>query len=86
MRIKVYKESDDKFEGNHPNNINEGDERTGEMKGVPVVGQSFLVFTSVSRYFQTSVVTEVLEESETKGRFKTLNSTYSWEEVKEEQE
>ena len=82
MRIKIYKESDDMFEGNHPNNINEGDERTGEIHAIPTVGKSFFVSTSVSRYFRTSLVTEILEASETKGKFKTENSTYVWEEIK----
>ena len=63
----LTKISDDKFNGKHPNGINENFSIAGIVKKQPTVGESF-VFGSL----HTSTVTEVLEN----GVFKTLNSTY----------
>jgi hypothetical protein len=82
LKVKIYKKSDDKFNGEHPNNINEGAERIGiAVFGKPVVDRSFRVFHSDTRIFTTSRVTEIVSDTSQGGEFKTLNSTYVWEVV-----
>jgi len=70
---KLTKVSDDKFNGNHPNLIDEGYITIGCINKKPTIGERFEMFNS---YFISSTVTEVLGET----IFKTLNSTYKLEE------
>lgn len=72
----IRKISDDKFNGEHPNDINEGYVKKGVFVSDLSIGYRFFLDA-----FSTSMVTEILEEGENKIKFKTLNSTYevSWE-------
>lgn len=70
MKIKLTKISDDKFNGNHPNGIQEGYITEGEEYFPPVVGTRYHV-----GHLLTSTVTEILGD----GTFKTRNSTYKRE-------
>lgn len=73
-RIIITKVSDDVFDGNHPNGINEGYEKNGIM-GELKVGMPFTVSPiklSDYTHFYTSIVTEIIDEN----TFKTMNSTY----------
>jgi len=73
MLVTITKISDDRYKGNHPNNITEGYTFTGfPVEKKPIVGHRFIVNT-ISRYFNTSLVTEIID----KNTFKTKNSTYS---------
>jgi len=83
LKVKVNKLTDDAFDGEHPNGILEGSMREGvAFLGVPVVDRSFNISYG-SKVFSTSTITEILEETESGGKFKTLNSTYSWEIIKD---
>ena len=73
-KIKITKMSDEKFDGQHPNNINEGYTVDGSILKNPVINEPFCVIRE-GGMFVTSKVTEIID-SET---FKTLNSTYKWE-------
>lgn len=75
-KVKLTKLTDDKFEGNHPNGINQGYEKIGFIRGVPTKGKAFFVTRGVDNFFHTSTVTEEMNEE---GIFKTLNSTYKLE-------
>lgn len=66
-RMEVEKISDDKFNGKHPNAINEGYKKQG-MVMLFKVG-----YPLVMGGLRTSDITEIDEE---KGIFKTENSTY----------
>lgn len=59
------------LEGAHPNNIEEGSERSGYTEKEPTIGESFIL-NRMSSWFATSVVTEIID----KDTFKTLNSIY----------
>lgn len=63
----VIKLKDEKFDGSHPNNINEGYSKKGYFKERPTVGQRFNIGN-----FSSSQVIELLED----GKFRTLNSIY----------
>jgi hypothetical protein len=73
-RGRLTKLTDDKFNGKHPNKINEGFTHEGIIWQNPIEGQSCAVGGMV-----TSVVTEVLEQREKEIRFRTMNSTYKLE-------
>lgn len=53
-------------------------ETNPDMFSLPKVGESFTVM-GPGGWFTSSTVTEILEENETSGKFKTLNSIYYWE-------
>ena len=44
----------------------------------PVVGCSMVVHDSFSTWWQTTEITEILENTPTAVKFKTLNSEYIW--------
>jgi len=66
----ITKLTDDEFNGNHPNGINVGYNRFGEMYDPPTVGDCFYLGS-----FKTSIVTEIID----KNTFRTENSTYKIE-------
>jgi len=77
IKIRKLKELEDAM---HPNNFEEGYETTREMPDdmfrAPVVGQRFYCGT-----FWTSAVQEIVSED----TFKTHNSIYKWEILKEDE-
>jgi len=76
-RIKLTKLSDDHFEGNHPNGIDEGFTINGYLMNNPKVGERFCVYQSKTNYnFSTSNVIKELDENNI---FKTTYSTYKIE-------
>lgn len=72
----LTKISDDKFNGNHPNGINQGLVLKGNFTKKPTKGERFYFNSEKISYFSTSTVTEELNEN---GIFKTLYSTYKLE-------
>ena len=73
-KYKLTKISDDVFNNEHPNGINEGYVKTGEVwNGLPKLGNNFFIGT-----LRTSKVTSELDEN---GIFKTKNSTYKLEKI-----
>lgn len=70
MKYKLTKISDDKFNGEHPNEINEGYTTIGEELLPLKVGESYICGD-----LQTSTVTEIIDDQ----TFKTRNSTYKRE-------
>jgi hypothetical protein len=83
-RLKLTKLSDDAFEGNHPNGINEGYVIEGFEIEPPTIGERYAVLRSKmdSWSFSTSMVTSPLDEN---GIFKTTYSTYKVEYEKDEE-
>jgi len=82
MKGKLVKLTDNKFKGKHPNGINEGHIAEGIFTEFPKVGESFMLFYEklrAYRYFHTSTVTKIVNESDKEILFKTLNSTYNLE-------
>ena len=74
QQYKLTKLSDDKFKGNHPNNIFKGYIKEGSIyPSEPKVGESFYCGS-----LGTSTVTEPLNSD---GVFKTKNSTYKLEKM-----
>lgn len=71
----LTKLSDDYFNGNHPNFINEGHIEKGIITSLPKVGERFYF----GRMFSTSIVKEELNKE---GIFKTTYSTYKLEKIK----
>jgi len=68
----ITKLKDNRFEGNHPNYINEGYTKSINFKpSKPYVGQCYY-FGSL----RTSMVTKINKETESEIEFETLNSTY----------
>lgn len=68
----IRKVSDDKFEGQHPNGINEGYTTFGYLLKDITVGERCIVYFTNTQYLNTSKVTEIIDEN----TFKTENSTY----------
>lgn len=68
---KVEKLSDDKYNGMHPNGIDEGYTQKGFFYNEPIEGECFYIGS-----LKTSPVTEVISKTEHEIKFKTLNSTY----------
>lgn len=66
--VTIVKLSDDKFDGMHPNGIDEGYVKSGKAFKMPTVGERFFIGYN----WATSEVTEIVDEV----TFKTLNSTY----------
>lgn len=71
----LTKQSDNAFEGNHPNGIYEGHQVTSLNKPEVVIGERY-AFAGFGRYLLTSTVQEIVSETETETIFKTNNSTY----------
>ncbi len=69
--VRVVKLEDTKFNGNHPNGVVEGTERTGQAYFDLEIGKCFWL-----NNFTTSPVTEI---NETNMTFNTLNSVYKFE-------
>jgi hypothetical protein len=79
MRVRITKITDDAFEGNHPNGIDEGYNLIGSYDKEPTVGERFFIKgKKMWDYLHTSVVTEPLNEE---GIFKTTYSTYKIEKL-----
>ncbi len=86
---KITKLSDDVFNGQHPNNINEGYENYGcighDIESLTqfneLVGGPFYLTTSINRYLRTSYITSIesIDETNKVVVFKTKNSTYKLE-------
>ena len=77
VKIKLTKLSDDAFNGNHPNGINEGYTKIGYMIKKPTIGERFFVYQSkMYSGFSTSIVTKKMNKE---GIFKTTYSTYKIE-------
>jgi len=75
MKVKVTKILDDKFNDNHPNKINTGYEKTGDMINSELrVGECVMILT-LGTWFSTSPIEEIIDNS----TFKTANSTYKIE-------
>lgn len=68
--VKITKIKDTKFDGNHPNEINEGYTKQGILYNPPKVGESVRVGSLL-----TSTVTEIINND----LFKTENSVYKIE-------
>ncbi len=77
-KVKITKIKDDAFQGNHPNNINEGYERIGYKINPPALDKRYAIGAEkLDRFpFSTSPVTQLPDEN---GVFKTLYSTYKLE-------
>lgn len=71
----LTKQKDTRFNGEHPNRINEGYVFKGYFEDWPSIGQRFTM-SSPSRWFSTSRVVEILYASGHEVRFKTENSIY----------
>lgn len=72
-KVIITKLSDDVFNGNHPNMINEGYQKIGVIDELPEIGKRFLLKgLHLGSYLHTSVITEIIDEN----TFKTENSTY----------
>lgn len=67
----IIKESDDKFNGNHPNGIHKGYMQKGDFLKVPTINEYFYIGS-----LRTSPVTEIISETNKEMIFKTVNSTY----------
>lgn len=82
-QISLVKISDDKFDGKHPNSINEGFVITGELIRSLKVGEGLQMYCDPNKddydWFGTSVVMEIINEN----TFRTLNSTYHIEKIPE---
>lgn len=77
-KIRLYKISDDVFEGKHPNDIGAGFEIIGHVVTPLEVGGALFIDHCTHRmyeWFHTSTITEIIDEQ----TFKTLNSTYKIE-------
>lgn len=59
----------------HADHIQPGFEKVGYIVGEPEVGKSFII----GPYWATSAVQEIIDEN----TFRTLNSIYRWEKLKE---
>lgn len=86
---KITKLSDNVFNGEHPNGINEGYETYGSIdhdihsltEFSKLVGGSLYLKTSINRYLRTSYITSIesIDETNKVVVFKTKNSTYKLE-------
>jgi len=74
--VKLTKLKDNRFNGRHPNGINEGYVKEGIMQHLPKIGERFYVGA-----FSTSPVLSEIDED---GIFETTYSTYKLEIIKNE--
>ena len=68
--VKITKIADEKFNGNHPNDINEGYSTTGLLLSDIEVGKPALIGS-----LRTSLVTGIIDDNQ----FRTMNSKYKIE-------
>lgn len=76
MRYSLRRTSDNAgCDGKRSNSvkINQPEASNEIVSTIPVVGCSMVIFDSLSTWWQTTEITEILEV-----RFKTLNSEYVW--------
>jgi len=82
VKDKVYlltKTADNKFNGIHPNGIDVGYCQAGIFVDPPTVGKRFLIRgMGINNYLITSTVTEIINKT----TFKTENSTYKLERLR----
>lgn len=72
-RFRLSKVEDTKFNGEHPNGIDEGFMMEGTFREVPTVDESFVLDDpNTGRCLRTSRVTEIIDET----TFRTRNSIY----------
>ncbi len=71
MEVKITKLKDNRFKNNHPNSINENYSYKGVLKHAPLTG-----FSCIVGGFHTSEITKIIEKTDLKCIFETLNSTY----------
>lgn len=73
----LTKIQDTKFDGNHPNGINEGSKKEGTAVGPIVVDDVFYIFNGMTGFRRTSTVVSI-EPVTNKNEvvFNTLNSKY----------
>ena len=71
-RIVKLEDCENPYIANH---ITPGTEKTGEFEDFPTKGECFIIMQP-ARYFRTSVVDKVLEQTESFVLFKTMNSIY----------
>jgi hypothetical protein len=78
MLVKLTKVSDNRYNGQHPNGIDKGHTITGyPIENKPIIGHRFIV-RNLGRFLSTSLITEIID----KNTFKTENSTYKLEYIK----
>ena len=78
-KVKVTKLKNE-LEGEHPNGVNEGYEKTGIALNELIVGECFYVQKGMRGYFRSSIVTKINDD----GTFNTQNSIYKLEMLEEE--
>lgn len=76
--VKVTKLKDTRFDGKHPNNINEGDTRTGFVNVHESERLDALILDMGAKWFHTSAIDKILEE-DGYDLIYTLNSVYKIE-------
>ena len=75
-QVKLTKLEDTKFDGNHPNKMFVGIERTGIQTDELVIGRPFIIYgTKLGNGFCTSHVTKINDDN----TFNTENSLYKIE-------
>lgn len=75
IKIRLTKISDDKFDGEHPNGVNEGYVKEGAPIVYPfLVGDCLHIYGDDGRIFRSTKVTEIDGEL-----YRTKNSTYKLE-------
>lgn len=77
MNYRLTKLKDTRFEGVHPNGVDEGFVYEGNMITELEVGKPFIIFEKGGRFLRTSTVTKINSETE----FETLNSVYKIEKI-----
>ena len=66
--------------GKHSNSIKFTIDKPNEIRSErPEVGCSMVVMQGLSTWWQTTEITDILEDQSKFMRFKTLNSEYEWE-------
>lgn len=81
MRYSLRRTSDNAgCDGKRSNSVEINQpEASNVIKSIrPVVGCSMVVHDSFTTWWQTTEITEILENTPTMVRFKTLNSEYVW--------
>lgn len=74
-KYELRKDTDDMFEGNHPNGIYAGHTVYSDNKPEVIIGERY-AFAGYGKYLLTSTVQDIVSETETETIFKTTNSTY----------
>ena len=79
MKYILTKEKDNKFEGVHPNGINEGYVFEGTSVSDIVIGNCFYIFGNEGRFLRTSTIKSISFDDSDNPSFETENSTYKLE-------